>query len=148
VNTREKYASVNVTAYRYLKILNVNTVKNSIAKMQINGKEENIQISNAPPYAYKIFNNVCITKIIQLADFGLQGEINGYLSLAQINLTKALYLFVKANGGKTKLKNYVILNYDHDFINYYLKVVGVINLIVVFKIILVLIMEKIKNVKT
>jgi hypothetical protein len=145
LNTAERYASVNVTLYRYIKILNANTVKNSIDKMQINGKEKNFANATLSKNSLKIFNNLCFTKIIQLCDFGVSEGSNSYLVLTQHMLTESLYYFIKANGGRTKLRNYTVLNYTHDKVNYYLKVVGVINLITVGKIILMLITEKIIN---
>jgi large-conductance mechanosensitive channel len=65
--------------------------------------------------------------------------------LAQTFLSNKIYDFIEANGGKTKLKNYAVLNFTHDKVNYYLKLVGVINLLTIAKIIFILITEKIIN---
>ena len=82
----------------------------------------------------KIYNNLCITKIVQLGDYGIQNPNNVYVALANNAFTNALYTFVKINGGrKTKLKNYTILNYEHAHVHYYLKLAGVINVITLAK---------------
>lgn len=47
------------------------------------------------------------------------------------------------NGGRTKLKNYIILNREHKNVVYYLKVSGAINLLALIKLILILITEKV-----
>ncbi len=147
VNTQEKYASINVSAYRLIRLANVNTIKNKPDKMMINGKEKKMNLSFVKSKSLKIFNNLCLTKVIQLSDFGLMNEYSATAALVQNSLTKALYFFIKENGGKTKLKNYIVLNYNHGSVNYYLKLVGIINLLTVGKIILMLIMEKLKDVK-
>lgn len=147
VNTDEKYASVNVSAYRIIRILNVNTVKNSFDKMQVNGKEKKVNLNLVQKNSYKIFNNLCLTKIIQLSDFGLLNQNHAYVAFVQNALTTAVYSFIKANGGRTKLKNYTVINLSHDSINYYLKVVGIINVIVISKLIFILLLEKLNDVK-
>jgi hypothetical protein len=144
INTAERYASINVTAYRYLKLFNVNTVNNSFEKMQINGKEKKLNFKILKKNSYKIFNNLCFYKIIQLTDYGLNNSNNAYVALLQNGMTNAAYSFIKLSGSKTKLKNYTILNQTHDSINYYLKVVEIINLLVLAKIFIILISEKIK----
>lgn len=146
VNSNDGYASVNVSAYRLIRILNVNTIKNSPDKMQINGKDKDLDKSLINVNFIKIYNNLCLTKIIQLSDFGIRSEKGAYFALLQNALSQALYAFVKINGGRTKLKNYTVLNEEHDNVLYYAKVVGVINLLTVSKIMLMLILEKINEI--
>jgi hypothetical protein len=110
--------------------------------MQVNGKEKDVSFSFIKKKSYKIFNNICINKIVQLADIGVQSDSNIYIALCQNTITNGIYSFIKANGGRTKLKNLVILNYEHNQINYYAKLVGIINLVVIAKIIFILITEK------
>lgn len=145
VNTNEKYASVNVCAFRFIRLFNANTVKDSPRKMQVNGKEKDINLSAVKKNALKIFNNLCITRIVQLEDFGMQSEYNAYAAILHSVATNALYAFVRINGGRTKLRNYTVLNMEHGYINYYMKAVGVINLMTVAKILFVLFTEKLNE---
>ncbi len=148
VTTLQPYASVNVCLYRFIRILNINTVKNSLTKMSVNGKEKKMDKSFINKNALKIFNNLCITKIVQVGDFGIQSEFNIYAAFCQKCLTEAVYAFVRINGGRTKLRNYTLLNYEHDYINYYMKVAGIINLMTIGKIFSILIWEKLNEHKT
>lgn len=145
VTTENQYASLNVSLFRLVPIINVNTVKNSFNTMNVNGKEKKMDKSFINKNALKIFNNLCITKIVQLSDFGLQNSTNIYFAYVQNCLTQAIYAFIRINGGKVKLKNYTLLNYEHDSITYYMKLVGVINLLTVFKIFTILIWEKLNE---
>lgn len=147
VSTEQKYASVNVSIFRLIPILNISTVKNSLTKMNVNGKDRQMNSSFISKNALKIFNNLCITKIVQLSDFGLMNSNNVYVAYVQNILTQAVYAFVRINGGKTKLRNYTLLNYEHDYISYYLKLVGVINLMTVGKIFTILLWEKLNELK-
>lgn len=148
VNTHERYASLNVSAYRIIRLFNANTVKNSPDIMQINGKDRKIDAGFVKSRSLKIYNNLCFTKIIQLGDFGIQGDKGVYYALGQDVISQALYAFVKINGGRTKLKNYTVLNEEHGNIIYYAKIVGVINLTTVAKIIIILIWEKLNEIIT
>lgn len=146
VNTKDSYASVNVSAYRLIRILNANTIKNSPDKMQINGKDKKFDKNLVNVNYLKIYNNLCLTKVIQLGDFGIQSDKGAYFALFQNTLSQALYAFVKVNGGRTKLKNYTVLNEEHGDVLYYAKVVGVINLLTLTKIISILILEKLNEI--
>lgn len=143
VNTSERYASLNVSVYRYFKLLNANTIKNSIDRMQINGKDKKVDLGFIKSKSLKIFNNICFLKIVQLADFGITKDKGVYIALFQRTFTNVAYSFIEGNGGRTKLKNYTILNREHDDVFYYAKIVSVINFVVIIKILFMLIMEKI-----
>lgn len=156
VSTMSNYASVNITLYGVYTVLNFNTddkLKSALKKRKKKleakkqpTKDEKDKTGLTPANWVKLYNKICITKIIQLADFGIQNENNVYIALAQKALTDAVYTFVKVNGGsKTKLKNYAILNYEHEHINYYLKLVGVINAITLGRLVLTFFWEKFKN---
>lgn len=147
VSTSQKYASVNVSLFRLIPVLNINTVKNSVTKMSVNGNEKQMDLSFFSKNALKIFNNLCITKIVQLSDFGVANPNNVYFAYVQNCLTQAIYAFVRINGGKVKLRNYTLLNYEHENISYYLKLVGVINLMTVGKIFAILLWEKLNELK-
>ncbi|MDE6868444.1 MAG: hypothetical protein K2J83_04800 [Clostridia bacterium] len=147
INTEEKYGSVNVTVFRFIRLFNANTVKNSPGKMQINGKEKKLDFNNLKLSAYKIFNMLCIYKVVQLSDYGMQNERNAYAALAQNGVTTAAYKFLQINGNYVKLRNYTILNEEHSSIRYYAKAVTVINLLVVTKIIFYVLMEKLNVLK-
>ena len=121
---------------------NANTVKNKPGEMQVNGKSKKFDLSDIRYSAYKIFNSLCFYKIVQLGDFGLKEDKNAYFALTQNALTVAIYKFIQINGNYAKLRNYTVLNGSHGFVRYYCKSVTIINGIVVAKIILILIMEK------
>ena len=148
INTEQKYASINVTIFRYLRIYNINTVKDKPNEMQINGKNKKMSLSMLKLNFYRIFNQLCIQKMIQLTDFGIKDEKNAYAAVVQNGITTAAYSFLQINGNRVKLKNYAILNQEHSEIRYYAKAVTIINLFVIAKIILVIIMEKINELKT
>ena len=142
ITTAKQYASLNVSLFRIIPIFNINTVKNSLNKMDVNGKEKKMDKSFINNNALKIFNNLCITKIVQLSDFGLRNANNIYFAFGQNCLTQAVYAFMRINGGRVKLRNYTLLNYEHEHISYYMKLVGVINLITIGKIFSILLWEK------
>ncbi len=145
INTEEKYASINVTFYRYIKIMNMNTVKDKPNEMQINGKSKKVNLDLLKLNYYKIFNQMCIYKIVQLSDFGIINTNNAYAALTQSAVTTAVYKFLQVNGNYTKLRNYIVLNEEHSDIRYYAKAVTIINLLVIAKIFLIFIMEKINE---
>ncbi len=145
INTEQKYASINVTIFRFIRIYNINTVKDKLNEMQVNGKSKNISFETFKLNFYKIFNKLCIHKIIQLTDFGVMKQENAYAALAQHGFTTALYNFLKINGNTVKLSNYTVLNQEHSEIRYYAKAVTIINLFVITKIILAILMEKLNE---
>ena len=144
INTGQKYASLNVGAYGW-NFFNVNTVKDRPNEMQVNGKNKKIDIKQFKSSFYKIFNCICLYKMVQLGDFGMQGEANAYVALAQNCLTTAIYKFIQINGNFCKLRNYTILNQEHSDIKKKKKTVTVINGFVVLKILIILLMEKING---
>lgn len=144
INTAKKYASVNAGIFRF-NFFNANTVENNPREMQVNGKNKKIDASKFKLNFYKIFNQVCVYKIVQLGDYGMQKEANAYIVLAQHGLTTAIYKFLQMNGNYGKFRNYTVLNAEHSDIRYYAKAVTVINLLVVAKIFLIIILEKINE---
>lgn len=142
VSTGEKYASVNVTLYRLVTIINLNTDKTDLKIRQTKPKKKQIM---TPANWLKIYNKLCITKITQVSDFGLLNPDNAYLALLQNAASCALYTFVRANGGRTKLKNFTVLNYEHDKINYYLKLTGIINVMTLLRLFSIFIWGKINE---
>ena len=147
INTEEKYASINVTIFRFIRIYNINTVKNKPNEMQINGKNKKMDIDMLKLNFYRIFNKLCIQKVIQLTDFGIKEDNNAYATVVQNGITTAAYSFLKMNENRVKLRNYTILNHEHTAIRYYAKAVTIINLFVVTQIILVIILEKLNELK-
>lgn len=147
VNTEEKFASVNVTIFRFIKIYNINTIKNNPKEMQVNGKNKKLSLDTLKLNFYKVFNQLCVYKIVQLTDFGLKNQNNAFAALAQNGITIAAYKFLQMNGNYTKLRNYTVLNEEHSSIRYYAKAVTIINLIVITKIFLILITEKLNALK-
>lgn len=158
ISTEKGYASVNVTLYGIYRIVNFNTedkLKRALNKRKKNlekqreqrrSKNEHDSLLMTPEHFIKLYNKICITKIIQLGDYGIQKENNVYIALAQKLLTDAIYAFVKINGGdKTKLKNYAVFNCEHGNINYYLKFVGVINMISLVRLLITFLWEKVKH---
>ena len=143
LNTEQKYAGINIGIYRFINFFNANTVKDKPGEMQVNGKSKKVDIAKIRYSAYKIFNSLCLYKIIQLGDFGIREQNNAYVALAQNALTMAIYKFIQINENYTKLRNYTVFNEEHDYVRYYCKAVTIINLFVAGKIFLILIMEKI-----
>jgi len=139
IDTDKKYASVNAGFYGIINFFNRNTAKSEINGKKKDKKEKSVSLRKL----YKIFDRLCIFKIIQLADFGARSEVNAYIMLAHNALTTAIYKFVQTNGNYCKLRNYAVLNEEHSYIRYYAKVVTVVNLLVILKIYLILLMEKI-----
>ena len=132
ISTSERYAGINITLYRLFTILNINTERKPKLIKEKDKEKSDDKILTTTNWL-KLFNSLCITKIVQLGDYGIQNPDNAYVALANKALTDAIYTFVKINGGKTKLKNYSVLNYEHSHINYYLKLVGIINIITIIK---------------
>ena len=145
VNTEEKYASANVTVFRFLRLYNINSVKNDPNEMQINGKKKKIDISTLKINFYTLFNKLCIYKIIQLSDFGIQKQNNAYILLTQNSLTTAIYKFLQINGNYCKLRNYTVINEEHSFIRYYAKAVTIINFLVITELLFIYILEKLNE---
>lgn len=147
INTATKYASINAGLYK-LTLFNANTVENKPNEMQINGKNKKIDGKILNINFYRIFNQICLYKIIQLGDYGMKNQNNAFVALAQNAFTTAIYKFIQMNGNYCKLRNYTILNEEHSELRYYAKAVTIINLIVVAKIIFILITEKLHELKT
>jgi len=141
INTEEKYASLNVGVYG-INFYNLNTVKNRPGEMQVNGKNKKVDVKSVNVNTYKIFNQLCLYKIVQLGDYGVRKDANIYIAFGQNCFTTAIYKFVQMNGNFCKLRNYTILNEEHDDIRYYAKAVTVVNAVVVLKIIYILLKGK------
>ena len=139
VNSEEKYAGLNIGVYGLINFFNANTVKNKPGEMQINKK---FDLKKVKFSAYKIFNSLCIFKIVQLGDYGIKKPSNAYIAFAQNTLTTAIYKFIQINGHYAKLRNYSVLNYEHEDIRYYCKLVTILNMFVVGKILFILLLEK------
>ena len=147
INTEDKYASINVTIFRFIRLYNINTVKDKPNEMQINGKSKKMNLDMLKLNFYRIFNQLCVQKVVQLTDFGIKDENNAYAAVMQNGITTAAYSFLRINGNRVKLRNYAILNEEHSAIRYYAKAVTIINLFVVTQIILVIIWEKLNELK-
>ncbi len=147
INTEEKYASINVTAYRFIKLLNANSIKNRPAEMQINGKNKKLNPETLRINFYKIFDKLCIYKIVQLSDFGMKNQNNAYVALTHNGVTLAVYKFLQINGNYAKLRNYTVFNEEHSHVRYYAKAVTIINLTVLLKIFLIYFVEKLNELK-
>ncbi|MBO5328673.1 MAG: hypothetical protein J6B04_05830, partial [Clostridia bacterium] len=142
VDTDEKYVSINVSLFKILNLLNVNTVKDKMGKIDINGKEKAVEFNGSFLKSLKYaYNRIYIKKVIQLADFGVKKQSNSYAALGQNAITQVVYSLFKKSPN-VKLKNHVIFNDTHGNIRYYLKIVTVINLLVVLRILLCYLTEK------
>lgn len=138
LSTQNNYTSLNVSLFRLIPLLNFNSKK--AFKIKKDGSDDDKKSFPKPKYPshyLDLYNKLCLTKIVQVADFGMQNQNNAYALLAQHAATQGLYSFVRINGGKTKLRNYVVINNEHGDINYYLKLVGVINLMVLLKLVII-----------
>lgn len=140
VSTKDNYLSLNVSLFRLIPLFNFNTenklkIKNK-NKDEEKGKDNGLKL-RYPSHYLELYNKLCLTKIVQVSDFGIQSHANVYALLAQHMATQGVYSFVKINGGRTKLRNYVVINNEHNYINYYLKLVGVINLLVLLRLVII-----------
>lgn len=144
LNTGQQFAGVNVGVYG-LDIYRINTVKGKPRHMQVNGTDKTLSPSIIKKNFYRIFDKICLYKVIQLTDYGLLKEDNAYVALLHSGLTTAIYKFIQMNGNYCKLRNYTIFNQEHRDIRYFGKIVTILNLFVVTKIIFILITEKINE---
>lgn len=144
INTAEKYASINIGVYKF-NFFNANTVKNKLNVVSVNGKDKEMDGGMLKVNFYRLFNQLCIYKIVQLGDFGVDNPSNAYALLAQYAATTALYKLIQINGNYCKLRNYTIVNSEHDCVRYYAKAVTIVNLWVVSKIFLIFLMEKLNE---
>lgn len=142
-DTEKKYASANFCLYRAIRFLNVNTEEDG--RLMINGKDAKMKPALALRDGKIAFDNLCIFKIIQLSDFGMGNEKGAYAALLQSAATFPLYSYISKKGSSCKLKNYVVLNAEHDHIKYGAKVVSVVNLLVAIKILFILLLERINE---
>lgn len=147
INTAEKYASLNVGLFKF-NLYNANTVKNKLNFMSVNGREKKMDQNMLKVNFYRLFNQLCIYKVVQLGDFGVEKSANAYGLLAQYAATTTLYKLLQINGNYCKLRNYTIVNNEHDFVRYYAKMVTIVNLWVVSKIFIIYLMEKLNERKT
>ena len=147
LDTGKKYASINAGVYKVINIFNANTIIDNTREMQVNGKNKKIDLTKIKYFFYKIFNCLCLYKIVQLGDYGMQKDGNAYVALAQSCFTTAIYKFIQCNGNYCKLRNYAVLNEEHSEIRYYAKAVTVINMIVMAKILIIILKEKINDAK-
>lgn len=147
INTEEKYLSINITLFRFIKLYNINTVKDKPNQLEFNGKNKNMSLLNLKTNFYRVFDKLCVFKIIQLTDFGMKNQNNAYAVLAQNAVTTAAYKLLQVNGNYTKLRNYTVMNEEHSSIRYYAKAVTIINVLVLSKIFLILLMEKLNELK-
>lgn len=146
VNSVEGYASINVCLFRFIKIFNANTIKNKMNGFEVNGKEKTIDTDYAIKGTRRIFNKIYFHKIIQLADYGMKKDNNAYYLMAHWSATQLLYSIIDTKRC-VKLKNYIILNDEHAEIRYYAKAVNIINVAVILKILLIILKEKIYELK-
>lgn len=141
MNTDDKYGSINIILYRYLKLININTVKDRPNEFQFNGKSKQMSVEILKHNFYKIFDKICFYKLIQLSDYGLKNQSNVYAALVQNCFSTGIYKFLQANGNYSKLRNYIVLNNEHSTIRYYAKIVTILNLYVLAKIFFIILME-------
>ena len=142
-NTETKYASVNLCIYRYIRFLNINTADNG-EKMQINGKDAQIQPYTLVKNTKILVDHICIFKIIQLGDYGIRGGLNAYTALLQNAITLPVYKYLECSGSEYKLKNYTILNAEHCYLHYAAKSACVINMLAALKVLFIIFLEKVK----
>lgn len=147
IDSANKYFSINVTLFRFIRLFNVNSIKDKPGEMEINGKSKKIDLNVIRKQGYNIFNQLCIYKLVQLTDFGLKKDSNAYVALAQNAATMALYKFLKINGNWVKLRNYTIFNNEHGEVQYYLKAVAIINMLVVTKMLAIYLWGKLNELK-
>lgn len=141
VSTQDNYLSLNVSLFRLIPLFNFNTENRLGGK---DGKENRPKLKY-PSHYLNLYNKLCLTKIVQVSGFGIREQTNIYALLAQHMATQGVYSFVKINGGRTKLRNYVVINNEHNYINYYLKLVGVINLLVLLRLVIIYVWSRLNE---
>ena len=137
-----RYASLGVKLFGAIDIFSSDTSPRSPASINVNGREKKIfseLLSGAP---LKAFNNVCVTRITQLAGFGLARDGGAYAAVVNSCLTDIFYGFIRANGGRTQLENYMLFDASRDDILWSAKVTGYVNALAVIKLFVVLFWEK------
>ena len=139
VDTGKKYASVSFYVYGAIKFLNINTEDRG--RLFVNGKEAGIDPVSAVKNAKITLCNLCVTKIIQLSDFGADSESNAYAALAHSAATLPLYGYLSRVSPFCKLRNYIIFASGHCDINYMAKAVGAINVVSAVKILILLLVR-------
>lgn len=137
-DSKKKFASLNICIYRIFRLANINSAEGHI---QINGKDAGINIVTAVKNAKTAFDNLCLIKVVQLADFGITNDAGAYASLAHHALTLALYNYISCGGGNCKLSGHVILNCEQDGIRHCAKAVCIINLVAATKILFMILSE-------
>lgn len=147
LNSEQKYANLNVVIFGKIRLYNINTVKNSPDKLEMNGKSTEIDVGNIRRGALRIFKRIYLVKLIQMADYGLKNEANAYAAAVQYTSAGVLNLLFKACGKTARLKNYVILNHEHSAVVYYAKAVTVINLLTVASLFMIILWEKFNEFK-
>lgn len=144
-NFGEKFAGISVRLYNFIAIKRINTIRNAPSKMLVDGKEKDFDAKTLITSARILFNNIYLTKIIQLGDFGAQSELACSLCAVQNCISVALYTYLKSGGNKGKLRNYGIINHEHKNIIYYAKISGATNLVASIKILIILLSEKLNE---
>ncbi len=138
VTTQKEFVSIHVSLFRLIPLYkSTNKLSLSVNDLTDVTKAGSGAELKYPRHYLNLYNKLCITKIVQVSDFGVQKQGNIYLALAQHAATQGVYAFVKINGGRTKLRNYVVINNEHGYVNYYLKLVGVINLMALARLIII-----------
>jgi hypothetical protein len=145
-NFKNKYFSFNITIFKYINLIKINSIENSKDKFMVNGKEKKFKMPSKNVNLGLIIKNINFTKIIQLCDYGIENQRNLYILIAQNVITNTLYDYIRIRRSCIKLKNYSIINYEHDNLNYYFKIEEVINLITIIKILFLTLKEEV-NVK-
>ncbi len=135
-----RYAQANFYVYG-IKFLNVNTAEKG-SKMQINGKDAQLDLPSFLKSFKAVIDHLCIFRITQLGDYGLEKERNAYIALAQCGFTFPAYSYLSCTGSLCRLRNYLIFSNAHGNVRHGSKAVCVINLISALKILLVIFMEK------
>lgn len=138
----QKYAQANFYVYG-IKFLNVNTAEDG-SHMQINGKDTQLDLPAFLKSFKAVINHLCIFRITQLGDYGMERERNAYIALAQCGLTFPAYSYLSCTGSRCRLKNYIVFSNAHGNVRYGAKVVCAVNLVSALKILLVIFMEKFK----
>lgn len=135
---------MNVCVYRYIKLININTVKNKPNHMMVNGKDKEVDLSHVKANALGVIKRLQIFKIIQLGEYGIMNDVNPYVALIQRFASNGIYGTLIYSGSYAKLKNYTILNQSGAHLRYYAKIEIAVNALSVINIIIYLISEKIK----
>ena len=129
-----RYVSASVYLWRIFRPLQLSTADDG--RMQMNGREFELDPAEALRAVKEVLDNLCLFKLVQLCDIGMQSGYGAYLALFQRMIVLPLYKYIELSGSACKLKNYTVLDDCHDGVIWCGKAVCVFNIVAAVKILI------------